>query len=116
VARIRTLKPSFWSDATMSSVSRDARLLAVGLISFADDEGIFLAAPGAILGYVFPLDPTVTIALVKRWRDQLAATGVIGCYSVGGFEYGYWPNWLDHQKISHPIKSTFPRPRVGADS
>lgn len=110
MARIRTIKPSFWSDASLSSVSRDARLLAVGLISFADDEGRFIAAPGAILGYVFPLDAAVTPAKVKTWRDELADAGIVEVYTVDGFEYGHWPHWKDHQVINKARPSTFPAP------
>lgn len=110
MARIRTIKPSFWSDAAMSSVSRDARLLAIGLISFADDQGRFIAAPGAILGYVFPLDPTVTPAKIKTWRDELTTAGIVHVYVIAGFEYGCWPNWTKHQVINKSRPSTFPAP------
>lgn len=112
MARIRTIKPSFWSDAAISSVSRDARLLAIGLISFADDQGRFIAAPGAILGYVFPLDPTVTTAKIKTWRDELATAGIVHVYVIAGFEYGCWPNWNKHQVINKARASTFPAPVV----
>lgn len=115
MARIRTIKPSFWSDATMSSTSIPARLLAIGLISFADDEGRFIASPGAILGYVFPLDATVSLAKVKAWRDELAKHGAIELYTIDGYEYGCWPNWLKHQVINRSRPSTFPAPGLFSD-
>ena len=56
MARIRTIKPSFWGSPTIAPLSRDARLLAIGLMSYADDDGRFLAATNALNGYVFPND------------------------------------------------------------
>ena len=41
--RIRTLKPSFWSSPEAAAMTRDARLLTIGLMSFADDDGRFIA-------------------------------------------------------------------------
>lgn len=107
--RIRSIKPSFWSDEKVCQLGRDARLLAVGLISFADDEGRFLAAPSAIGGYVYPND-SVTPKQIVAWRTEIARVGLIDVYKVGAFEYGWFPQWTKHQRISHPIASTFPAP------
>lgn len=109
MARIRSLKPSFWSNQKIGKLSRDARLLAIGLISFADDQGRFLANPNALVGNVYPND-TVTLRQVARWRDALADVGLIELYEVDGFEYGRFPRWGLHQKIAHPYPSTFPEP------
>ena len=68
MARIRTIKPSFW--AATGHMTRDARLLAIGLISLADDAGRFVATPQAILGYVFPLDTNITPATLRRWLGE----------------------------------------------
>lgn len=111
MARIRTIKPSFWTDPAVASLRRDARLLLVGLISSADDDGRFLASPVAIGGYVFPHDdlPAKTIRI---WRDEIAKTGVIRLYTVDRLEYGYFPQWKKHQKISKPYPSMMPDPSL----
>lgn len=109
MARIRSLKPSFWTDADVASLRRDARLLVIGLISNADDEGRFLATATAIGGNVFPHDelPPKTI---RVWRDEVAKAGIIEIYAVDGSEYGWFPNWLKHQKVYKPYPSSFPKP------
>lgn len=109
MARIRSIKPSFWTDPAVAALRRDARLMLVGLISSADDEGRFLASPTAIAGYVFPHDdlPTKT---VRAWRDEIAGTGVIEIYNAGSCEYGRFPKWKKHQRISKPQPSTHPGP------
>lgn len=117
MARIRSIKPSFWTDADVASLRRDARLLVIGLISNADDEGRFLATATAIGGNVFPHDelPPNT---VRKWRDEAAKAGIIEIYRVDGSEYGWFPNWLKHQKVYKPYPSNLPPPPgwIGAKS
>jgi DNA replication protein DnaT len=107
--RIRTIKPTFWSDEAVANLTRDARLLALGLISFADDEGRFLASPAAIAGYIYPHD-VVPPARVRRWLAEVQSTGIVLLYTANGLEYGMFPNYRKHQRISHPQPSTFPHP------
>lgn len=109
MARIRTVKPTFWSDLSVAHLRRDARLMLVGLISFADDEGRFLASPSAIAGYVFPHDE-LPLTTIRRWRDEVAKSGVIGIYAVDGCEYGYFPKWDKHQRVNRPSPSIYPPP------
>jgi hypothetical protein len=109
MARIRSIKPSFWADPDVASLRRDARLLVIGLISHADDDGRFLATATAIGGAVFPHDelPPTTI---RRWRDEVAKAGIIEVYVVDSREYGWFPNWTKHQKVNRPYPSTLPPP------
>lgn len=109
MARIRSIKPSFWADPDVAHLRRDVRLMLVGLISSADDEGRFLASPSAIAGYVFPHDdlPPRTI---RGWRDEIAESGVVTIYNANGCEYGAFPKWKKHQRISKPQPSIIPAP------
>ena len=109
MARIRTIKPSFWSDEAVADLSRDARLLLVGLISSADDEGRFLASHNAISGYVFPHDNSPP-AKLRSWLDEIEKAGIVRFYSLGRREYGAFPNWNKHQRISKPQASALPAP------
>lgn len=108
--RIRTIKPSIWSDDTFADLTRDARLLIIGLISMADDAGRFVASTAAIAGYVFPHDELAP-ATIKRWLAEIEkkAPNMIKFYGVDGRRYG-WFRHYDHQKISHPQPSTLPPP------
>lgn len=108
MARIRTIKPTFWSSRTAALVSRDARLLAVGLISMADDDGRFLASQSAITGYVYPNDDDVTPPKLKRWLGELERVGFVVTYAEDGIRYGAVN--FKHQRISHPTPSTYPAP------
>ena len=55
MARIRTIKPEFWTDEDLSEVSEAACLLAIGLLNYADDEGYFNANPKLVKAAVFPI-------------------------------------------------------------
>lgn len=114
VARIRTIKPSFWGDEKVSQLSRDARLLMIGLMSFADDDGRFLASHQAIAGYVFPNDSDITPKKLSMWLDEIRHQGLVVLYNGGRIRYGALPKFRKHQRISHPQDSTLPPPPADA--
>jgi hypothetical protein len=111
MARIRTLKPSIWGSRSIAVLSRDARLLVVGLISFADDDGRFLGSTAAINGFVFPNDE-LPPAKVRKWLQEVIATGLVHEYEVEGIRYGVFPTWHANQVINRYTPSTLPEPDV----
>lgn len=106
--RIRTIKPSFWGSRKIAAVPLEARLLAVGLISFQDDKGRFLASITAIKGYVFPNDDALPDAKVKRWLADLERSGFVTLYEVDGIRYGQVD--VTEQRINRPQPSNLPAP------
>lgn len=111
MARIRTMKPTFWGSPEAASMSRDARLLTLGLISAADDDGRFLASPAAVHGTVFPND-SVPPATIRRWLAEVEQTAMVHLYKVGCIDYGCFPSWHKHQVIDRYTASTLPPPDV----
>jgi hypothetical protein len=109
VARIRTIKPSFWGDDKVARLTRDERLLFLGLVSMADDDGRFLASNAAVAGFVFPNDD-LTPSRISRWMKRLDAIGLIRVYDVGGVKYGSLPNFCRHQVINRKTNSVLPEP------
>ena len=114
MARIRSIKPSFWSDEAVADLSRDARLLLLGLISMADDDGRFVASHATITGYVFPHD-RVTPARLARWLTEIADTGTVVFYTVGKRDYGYFPKYRTHQRIIRGVESRIEALRGNVD-
>ncbi len=110
MARIRTIKPSIWTDERFIDLSRDARLLCVGMISNADDDGRLVASGPALIGVIYPHDGDVSVRQVERWRDEIANTGMITLYRVGRAVYAAFPNWSKHQYIQKRTRSTLPEP------
>jgi hypothetical protein len=107
--RIRTLKPEVWEDEKVGQVSREARLLFVGLITYADDDGRFRAMPSQVVGHIYPYDQDAPRRLAK-WMNELASVGLILLYERDGVQYGVIPNFRKHQRISHPKESLIPPP------
>lgn len=107
--RIRTIKPEMWADEKIGQLSRDARLLFVGLITMADDEGRLRAMPAAILGHVFPYDEDA-LRKLAGWVDELSASGLIVAYEHGGVRYFYLPGFVRHQVINKAKPSSLPGP------
>jgi hypothetical protein len=107
--RIRTLKPEMWADESIGGLTRDARLLLIGLITMADDEGRLRAMPAAILGHVFPYDPDATRKLAG-WLGEIVGAGLIVSYQQGGLPYIAFRHWRRHQKINRANASTLPAP------
>jgi hypothetical protein len=108
MARIRTIKPEFWGDPKTARVSRDARLLFIGLLNESDDEGRQLGSPRKIAGEVFPNDEDVTLKLIGRWLDELEKVGFVRRYVVDEIPYLQIVGFTAHQKVSHPSPSRLP--------
>lgn len=106
--RIRSIKPEMGQDEKFGQISRDGRLLFLGLISLADDEGRFRALPNVILGHWYPYDPDAPRKL-NGWLDELSGIGMVTLYSVDGIPYGWLPGW-HHQRINRKTPSLLPSP------
>jgi hypothetical protein len=99
MARIRTIKPDFWRDESLSEVSAEAALLAIGLLNIADDEGYFKANPKLIEADIFPLRElsSTTTGMIT----ELVNIGYIEIFEGSdGKKYGLIPNFVKHQVIS----------------
>jgi hypothetical protein len=107
--RIRTIKPELWHDEAVGSLSRDARLLLIGLITLADDEGRFRALPAALLGHIFPYDHDAPRRL-GAWAAEIEATSTVVFYEVDDKPYGVFRHWRRHQRINRARVSVLPEP------
>lgn len=107
--RIRSLKPEMWADEKIGQISRDARLLFVGLITMADDAGRLRGMPAGILGHVFPYD-TDALRKLDGWLSELIESGLVVSYQHGGVTYFYLPGFVRHQVINKRKDSTLPAP------
>ena len=105
--RIRTIKPEFWESESLSRVSREARLLFVGLFSCCDDHGRTRAHSRILASRLYPFDDDA-LSLIEGWLSELSAIGSVRLYEVEGERFLDIPKWLNHQKIDRPSKSKFP--------
>jgi hypothetical protein len=101
MARIRTIKPQFWDDAKIGRIPRDARLLYIGLWTFADDLGVVVADPVWLKSKIFPYD-RIQIQQLEAWLGLLEKTGFISLLSVKSESFYYLPTFSRHQIINRP--------------
>ena len=101
MARIRTIKPEFWDDLKIAKISRDARLLYIGMWNFADDLGVIIGDSLWIKSKVFPFDQ-IQIQQFDKWKLELVKSGFISQFSHSGEDFYYLPNLTRHQVINRP--------------
>lgn len=122
MARIRTIKPEFWSDDKLGPLDALTRLVFIGLVSQADDAGRLPDSVKRLNGLLFPftdedcgpcLELLSTLGVISR---GLTANGQAVIQIVG---------WQRHQKIEKPnLRAALPpivppskvRRRVADDS
>lgn len=101
MARIRSIKPKFWDDVKIGRISRDARLLYIGLWTFADDLGVVIADPVWLKSKIFPYDK-IQIQQLEAWLEMLEKTGFISLLTVKSESFYYLPTFSRHQVINKP--------------
>lgn len=113
MARIRTIKPEFWTSEQVADCSPTARLLFIGMWNFCDDYGIHIASTKRLKMEVFPGD-TLSEADVSSLVAELIKAGLVRAYVVTGIEYWIVTGW-HHQKIDKP-NSKYPQPEFADQS
>ena len=99
MARIRTIKPEFWRDELLASISAEAALLAIGLLNHCDDEGFFNANPKLVESDVFPL--RMLAKSTTELLRELSGIGYIEVFSGSDSKtYGKVANFEKHQVIN----------------
>lgn len=110
--RIRTVKPEFWRSDDVTALTRDERLLFIGLWSYVDDNGVGIDDYRQIAGDLFAMEEDQT-EIRQFIRDGLATLSrrlLIARYTVDGKHYIYVTGWDKHQRIDRPGKPRYPKP------
>ena len=104
MARIRTIKPEFWRHPVISRLPDQIQLMALALLSMADDEGYFHADPAIVRGEVMPFRED--LARISECLAHLSKVGWIDLWDhPEQGQMGVVVNWSKHQKIDHASKS-----------
>jgi hypothetical protein len=101
MARIRTIKPEFFTSAQIAECSPSARLLFVGLWCFCDDGGVHPANVKQLGMEVFPGD-RLSEGKLTGMVNELLAAGLIVPFDAQGKTWWKVTGW-HHQKIDRPF-------------
>ncbi len=105
MARIRTIKPEFFTSEDIVALSPMARLLYIALWCEADREGRLQWKPKTMKLRYFPADQCDVMAMA----DELVAGGLVVLYEDG--ELAYIPSFNKHQHINpRESESQLPAP------
>jgi len=105
MARIRTVKPEFFTSESVISVSPLARLLFIGLWCEADREGLLKWKPKTLKIRYLPTDKVD----IKKLCSELEEEEMILTYTVDGVDYCEIPGFKSHQVINNrETASTLP--------
>ncbi len=113
MARIRSIKPEFFTSEQVVECSPNARLLFVGLWCFCDDGGVHPASAKRAKMEVFPADD-FSEADVCAMVDELISAGLLAKFEADGKTFWNVTGW-HHQRIDKPTYK-FPSPPTGQNS
>lgn len=105
MARIRSTHATQWNDDDFIECSPYARLLALALRNFADDQGVFEWKPGQIKRNCLPGDACD----VKPLLRELLEHNQVRQFTIDGHDYGAIRNFRKWQKPKFP-NSAYPLP------
>ena len=104
MARSRMIKPEFWDDEKLAKISRDARLLFIGLWNQADDYGVVKGNATWLKNHIFPYEDSLSTQAFKKWITELENGKWILPFDDNGERFYYIRNFTKHQTINRPSK------------
>jgi hypothetical protein len=112
MARIRSIKPEFFTSETIAALPLSARLTFIGLWTYVDDNGVGHDSELLITAAIWPLerDNLETLARTREDLASLSRAGLVSRYQDSRKSYLYVTSWDEHQKVDHPRKPRYPRP------
>lgn len=105
----RMLDSAIWQNEKFGVMPSMARLLAIGIINQADDQGRGKAHPVYLRSQLFPYDD-VTPGEVAEWLRAVAGNETILLYQVDGKDYYQILNWWTYQAHQYAMPSQYPKP------
>jgi len=106
MAKIRTIRPEFWTDEKVVELSYAARLVFIGLWNLADDFGLMEYSPKRIKMQILPADS----AEIEGIMAEISGQGLVTLYNAANKGFLAINNFTKHQKIDKRTATKFPPP------
>ena len=104
------IRPYFWDDEKLSTISCDARLVFIALWNFSDDYGVVKAHPVWLKNHIFPYDEGLKLGTFTNWLKEIETLGAIIPFQDNGESYYFIKNFKKHQTINRPSALRNPEP------
>jgi hypothetical protein len=105
------ISPELWESESFGALDLLGKILYIGMISQADDEGRGILSPQLLKSKILPYDVVRNADVEKALSDIGQNTSTV-FYEVNGKHYYYLENWTKWQYIQKPIPSKFPCPPI----
>jgi hypothetical protein len=109
MARHRVIKPEFWEDEKLGTISIQARLVFIGIWTNSDDYGVVKGHPILLKNRIMPFDD-IKKGEFEKWLAELESIKVITPFFHNKEKFYYINHFKDHQKVDKPSKSNYPSP------
>jgi hypothetical protein len=110
MARIRNIKPEFFTSESVAELPLRARMTWIGLWTHSDNYGRSRDNVRTIKGAVWPLDDDVSLEDIEEDLRILAEKRRLVRYEVDGKRYLVITNWGEHQYGAFKDKPKHPGP------
>lgn len=110
----RMIDSGMWSNENFAALPAMARLLQIGIINHADDQGRIKAHPAYLRSQIFPYDD-VAVDDVSKWLQLITQNGTAIIYEADGKEYIQLVKWWDYQSLQYAAPSEYPAPGAWQD-
>lgn len=110
----RMIDASIWANEKFGELPQTARLLLIGMITIADDQGRVKGNSAWLRAQIFPYDDISSDDIVAALH-QITANGTIHFYESDGKWYAQLVNWWDYQSLQYAQPSKYPKPSAWTD-
>lgn len=110
MARKRIISPEIWESEGFGSLTVLGKVLYIGMISLADDEGRGRANASLLKARILPYNEEVRIAEVEKALMEISTRTSTTLYEVDRTKYYAFDNWRKWQYIEKPRPSYLPAP------
>jgi hypothetical protein len=109
------IKPDFWNDEKLASISDKAKLLFIGMWNFSDDYAVVRGSNVWLKSQIFPYEESLTSSQVEGFVKELKQIGCISIFHASGERYIFIKNFTKHQRIDKKSKTRNPEPPTADD-
>jgi len=100
---------SMWSNENFAEMPMGARLLLIGIINHADDQGRMKANPSYLRAQIFPYDDIAAVQ-IQEWLELIQVNDTLILYLNDGKQFLQLNNWWRYQSLQYAHPSQHPRP------
>lgn len=110
MARKRLISPEIWESQSFGELTILAKILFIGMISQADDDGKGILSAQFLKSRILPYNKAIRIADVDKALKEIGHKTSTIYYEVYGKKYYIFENWQKWQMINCPTPSKLPDP------